>query len=234
MLIALVCLLLARRRAWARWVGGTALVLLLVLATPAVGLLLRAALESRVVPLAPSRLAALPERGTAIVVLGGGRRLYAPEFPDGEALGAASLARCRYGALLARNRGLPIAVTGGRPDGGRHAEGTLMAGFLEKELGQKVALVEDQSRDTWENALLSAHGLRRLGVRRVVLVTDAMHMPRAARAFAAQGLEVIPAPTGFEAGRALGAIDFVPSVSGLWLSTTSLREHLGAVVYRLR
>lgn len=233
-LLALACLLFARRRRWAAWLGGLSLIALLVLSTPAVGLALRAALESRVTPLTPAQLAIFSARDTMIVILGGGRRLHAPEFAEGETLGAATLARCRYGATLARASGLPLAVTGGKPSGGRHSEAALMAAFLEKELGLKVAVVEEESRDTRENAVLTQRSLAGLGVRRVVLVTDAMHLPRARVAFEAQTLEVVGAPTGFEAGRALGVVDFVPSAAGLWLSTTSLRKLLGAAVYRLR
>ncbi|HEY5637310.1 MAG TPA: YdcF family protein [Burkholderiales bacterium] len=234
LLLALLCLVFARRRRWAAWLGGVSLFALLVLSTPAVGLALRAALEARVTPLVPARLGTLAARDTMIVILGGGRRLHAPEFTGGETLGAATLARCRYGATLARASGLPVAVTGGKPDGGRHSEGALMADFLAKELGQKVSLVEEESRDTRENAVLTQRALAGLGIRRVVLVTDAVHMPRARVAFEAQNLEVVAAPTGFEAGRALSAVDFIPSASGLWLASTSLREHLGAAVYRLR
>lgn len=47
-----------------------------------------------------------------------------------------------------------------------------------------------------ENARFSAAILAPLGVTRILLVTDAFHMPRARRAFAIAGLDPIAAPTG--------------------------------------
>ena len=68
-------------------------------------------------PLGVDRIAQLKSeaRGgpsTAIVVLGGGRRLYAPEYGVSD-LESASFERLRYGAWLARQTGLPMAFSGG-------------------------------------------------------------------------------------------------------------------------
>ena len=52
----------------------------------------------------------------AIVVLGGGRYRDAPEY-GGDTVGEATLVRLRYAAKLHRETGLPLLVTGGKPEG---------------------------------------------------------------------------------------------------------------------
>ena len=65
----------------------------------------------------------------AIVLLGGGRREYAPEYL-GETVSARSLERVRYAAKLGRELGLPILVSGGSVRGQAVAEASLMADAL--------------------------------------------------------------------------------------------------------
>jgi uncharacterized SAM-binding protein YcdF (DUF218 family) len=85
---------------------------------------------------------------------------------------------------LAARTGLPLAVSGGSPNGGALGEALLMKNLLENGFRQRVTLVEDKSFDTRQNALYIAKALAGSKVRTVVLVTDVTHMPRAARAFA--------------------------------------------------
>ncbi|MGB1879583.1 MAG: YdcF family protein, partial [Gammaproteobacteria bacterium] len=65
---------------------------------------------------------------------------------------------------------------------------------LERDFRVPVRWVESVSQNTRENARLTA-GV--LDVRRIVLVTHALHMPRAMREFHAAGFDVTPAPLGF-------------------------------------
>jgi uncharacterized SAM-binding protein YcdF (DUF218 family) len=60
--------------------------------------------------------------------------------------------------------------------------------------------IEGGSIDTHENAIRSYQVLAPLGIRRILLVTSAMHMPRAAGAFRKAGFEVIAAPADFRTG----------------------------------
>jgi uncharacterized SAM-binding protein YcdF (DUF218 family) len=68
---------------------------------------------------------------------------------------------------------------------------------LEEDFGVPVRWTESASRDTRENAVNSARILRDAGVRKVLLVSHAIHLPRAQAEFEAAGMEVIPAPTAF-------------------------------------
>ncbi len=60
--------------------------------------------------------------------------------------------------------------------------------------------IEDRARNTIDNALLSAAIVRARGWRRLAVVTDAYHLPRATYIFRRCGLEVAGIPA-FPAGR---------------------------------
>ena len=53
--------------------------------------------------------------------------------------------------------------------------------------------IADKSRSTYENAKYGAELVKGRGISRIVLVTDAYHMPRAEGCFRKQGLSVAPA-----------------------------------------
>jgi len=116
---------------------------------------------------------------SAIVVLGGGRENYAPEYGRPN-LSPYSMERLRYGLWLARETALPVAFSGGIGHGqiGGATEAELAAQIAAREFGQPLQWTESTSRDTRENAELSIALLRAAGVTRIVLVTHAWHMPR--------------------------------------------------------
>ena len=96
-----------------------------------------------------------------IVVLGGGRRAYAPEY------GAAGLKprtaeRLRYGIWLSRETGLPLAFSGGVGHGALPGatEGEVAARVAREEYGRPLKWVEDRSRDTRENARMAVAMLK--------------------------------------------------------------------------
>jgi len=227
--IALGLLLLGRRRrlglalAW----GGVALNLLLVHPV-SVGWLLHGLEAERA-------LDARATRGAqAIVILGAGKRTFAPEF-GGETVNRLALERLRYGARLARETGLPVLVTGGAPTG-EAAEATLMEDALRRDFGVAVRWRETASRDTRQNAQFSAVQLRAAGVERILLVTHAAHMRRAQTEFEAQSLTVIPAPTAWLGSREDGdrVINLLPSQHSAYAGWYALHEWLGLLAYRLR
>lgn len=171
----------------------------------------------------------------AIVVLGGGRRMYAPEYGR-PTVATPSLERVRYGAWLQRETRLPIAVTGGVVSGTGPPEADVMAQALRLELGAEVRWLETRSRNTEQNAVFSRALLARDGIGRIALVTHAAHMPRAAEMFRGQGFEVLEAPTAFTTG-AEGPLqwrDWIPSTGALSVSWFALHEHLGRAWFRLR
>lgn len=177
----------------------------------------------------PITLAQL-EQAEAIVILGGGKRHYAPEYA-GETLNRLSLERVRYGARLALASGLPVLVTGGQVYGDA-AESDLMQGVLEQEFNVPVRWNEAAARDTRENARYSAALLREAGIRHIALVTHAVHMPRARAEFEAQGLQVTAAPTAWLGGPG-GVTGWLPDAHSAYAGWIATHEWLGRLAYAL-
>lgn len=203
-----------------RMLAGGSVAVLLAMSIPWVGNRALRCLEIYP-PLAIERLA----QAQAIVILGGGSYYQAPEY-GGDTVSARSLERCRYGARLARDSGLPLLATGGVVFGGR-PEAESMARVLADEFGTPVAMVETQARDTRENAVLSAQMLKRAGYSRIVLVSHASHLARAVPLFEAQGLTVIPAPTVFTTDGVSSWETVLPSAGALRNMNVFFHEWLG-------
>lgn len=176
----------------------------------------------------------LAQRADAIVILGAGREQNDPGWGGADQPGLMALERLRYAARLARASGLPMAATGGLHYGQPPSEAALMADAMQRDYGLPIRWLEEESRTTWENAVLSAELLQPQGVRRVVLVTQAWHMQRARWCFEQAGFDVITAPMGFlSAGyeRPLGG--WLPESRVIWQSSMLLNEAIGLVAYPL-
>jgi uncharacterized SAM-binding protein YcdF (DUF218 family) len=224
LLAALVGLLL-RRGERTRKAGTVlcvaALAVLWLVATP----LVADALERLAQGYPPLDLAK-PVRAQAVVILAGGVRVDAPEYGT-SAPSPTTLARVLYGARVARATALPVLVSGSR------YEAQSMDYMLRTDLGITPRWIENRSRDTRQNAQMSAAILLKDGVRSVVLVTSAAHMRRAVREFAEAGLEPVAAPTELWTRAERGVIAFVPSAGALSRSQRALYEALGLAVRAL-
>lgn len=233
---SLLLLLLIAWLGWWRWprlsrtLLGVSLFSLWILSLPVVGGGLLGLLEAAYQPVTtdPVRL----REAQAIVILGGGRNPDSREY-NGDTVNGRTLARLRYGALLHRESGLPVLVTGGRVyERDLVSEAELMAEVMQEEFRVPVSWQEGASRTTAENALFTAETLRREQIGKVLLVTHAWHMPRAAGAFASEGLEVIPAPMGFTDVEWGNLLNWLPSPAALQSTYFALHEWLGGLVYQ--
>ncbi|WP_335339728.1 YdcF family protein [Collimonas arenae] len=211
-------------------VSIASLLLLAVLSSKAGALMLAAPLEERVLSLT----AANTGGAQAIVILGGGRLANAPEYANSDVPNYWTLARLRYGARLQRQTGLPILVSGGMPEGSKDSEAALMAKCLRDDFAVPVKWLEGASDNTEQNAVFSAEILKRAGVNKILLVTDAVHMPRAQAMFVNAGFDVVAAPTIYLSRDRLTLLSFLPSGEGMQRSAYALHEWLGLLWYRLR
>ncbi len=169
----------------------------------------------------------------AIVVLGAGTSHEAPELGGLDAIGRNGLARVRYAAYLHRHSGLPILAAGGAPQGGR-SEAETMREVFEEEFHVAVRWLEANSRNTVENAKFSSEILGKSGISTIVLVTDAIHMPRAKLLFEKSGIVVLPAPTGFATSSSeFDAFLILPTASALAQSTYAITEWLALSYVRI-
>ena len=232
--------LLARRRWWGRALLVLSLAALWLLSTGYVRDELTRPLEFRSPALSAQSVAALgqlPAGTTAIVLLGGGIREQAPEYDGSDELEHFAMMRTVYAAGLARQTGLPVYATGGRPlSTAKQAEGEVMRRWLVNfGVSDTQAFAEEASENTWQNALYMKEILQAKGIARVVLVTSAWHMPRSVWCFQKQGLEVVAAPTDYlTAQKPHDARDVLPDAGALAGSSLALHEYLGLVWYRLR
>jgi uncharacterized SAM-binding protein YcdF (DUF218 family) len=228
-----------------------ALVVLLISSNRLVAAGLVRLLESQVPPAAElASLPAAPLReplAPVIVLLGGGTESFSAPRGMVEVNGAGD--RVLHALRLYRLGVAPkILVTGGNLDWSAESRSPAqdMADLL-TFLGvpEQDIWLEGESRNTYENALYSQEILQAKGIQRIILVTSAQHMPRSLGLFAAQGLEVLPAPADFNLTDSAWqqvlhprGVDFVfnllPSASSLETTTNALKEYLGMLVYRLR
>ena len=235
--LALLLLLLAW--AWVllgkRWKGsiaiGLALAILMITASPLSQAVYRQ--HEQKFPAVP--IAQSPNAG-AIVVLGGDVGI--PNAPrttsqlDGNRLFHAF-------RLYKAAKAPVIVITGGNvfPQEGLQSEAMYSKAILE-EIGvaSDAILTETDSRNTYQNAVNTRKMLGEIGIDRIILVTDAFHMPRAVAVFEKAGFEVIPSPSGFS------VVDFArpkllewwPSLGNLSKAHAVMREKLGLIVYQLR
>lgn len=168
------------------------------------------------------------QNAQAIVVLGGGVCVSAPEYGENTACGA-TLQRLKYAAWLYRHTHLPILVTGGDPKGVGVTESSVMARQLEQDFNVPVRWRESRSNDTRQNAEYSRTLLKGSGVDRILLVSQGWHLPRATRLFQQVGFDVIPAGTGFHPIDSLSVLDFLPAVKGLEASHIYFHEVIGTL-----
>lgn len=183
----------------------------------------------------------------AIVVLGGGTD--APEYPrpSVELNGAGD--RVLYAARLYKEGKAPHILLSGGYITWMGSKATTPAQDMAEILGvmgipQEALWLQGASQNTHEDALYSSQMLKEKGIRRVILVTSAIHMPRAVPLFQHEGIEVIPAPTDYSITQAewqdltRGSlaeqlINLMPNSSYLRSTSTALKEYLGMFVYRL-
>jgi uncharacterized SAM-binding protein YcdF (DUF218 family) len=187
----------------------------------------------REAPLARDEWATLAQHADAIVVLGAGRERGDLAWDSDQPTGVA-LQRERYTARLAKASGLPVLTSGGLHYGTPPTEARLMADSLQDDFGVPVRWQEGRSRTTWENAQFSAEVLLPEGIKRVVIVTQAWHMPRAVWSFKKAGFEVVPAPMGFlgvDNARPLGG--WMPEFKSIWQSGQLLNEAVGQIGYSM-
>lgn len=123
----------------------------------------------------------MPPDVRMIVVLSGGVT-YGDELVPESHLTSDTVERCFAAAeLYHAGAGKKLLLSGGKVN--------------QSHVGPQLAdamLLENTSRSTYENAVESAKLLNQLNVGRVILVTDAAHLPRATRCFRRQGIDVIP------------------------------------------
>lgn len=96
-------------------------------------------------------------------------------------------------------------------------------------------IVKDEARDTHDESERVKALVPALHVDHVVLVTSAVHMPRAVAVFRAAGIEVIPAPAHENRPWTLEwRARYLPSDPGMYEASLAAHEIFGYAYYRMR
>lgn len=232
-LLGVIGLIFWKRR-WGRALVVTSFALLWLFSTEPVRDLLTSPLEFEY-PVVDAGKALT--RDATIVLLGNGVYENASEYQGRDELGPNAMMRTAYAAGIALKSGAVIYATGGSPlADDKEPEGSVMRRWLLKfGVPEHAVFAETAANTTWENAVYMKTMLAGKGVKRIVLVTSAWHMPRAVWCFEANGFEVIPAPTDFLTAQGnYDLLSFLPSWTTLNDSGKALHEYVGLFWYRLR
>ena len=180
----------------------------------------------------------------AIVVLSSSVEPPVPPQPT-VTLDDATANRLLYGAELYRAGKAPIVILSGGQMPWAKDRPSLSQGMAEvielMGVPESAIIKETDSANTYENAVDVAKILKVRHIGRILLVTSAMHMPRALALFKHQRVGVIAAPCDFktlssseasDAGSWQGrTINLLPDADSLELTSNAWKEYLGIAVY---
>lgn len=175
-----------------------------------------------------------PEHVGAIILLGG-----ASNGPISAArqISEFNLAGDRFAETLRLAQLYPeakIVISGGMAvlsDGGEPEAETAQRFFLGLGIPQDRLVLENQARNTEENAEFSKSLLAGIEGPKL-LVTSAFHMPRSMGLFRKAGIEVLPWPTDYRSSGLEGlGVDVTNPVDNLMTMTTAVREWIGLAAY---
>lgn len=140
--------------------------------------------------------------GAAGIIVLGGAIENLPSLNDGPHLNESGDRMVEAVRLAARFPSLPVLFSGGKadilPNRGSETEAAVAKRFFQAfGVTMPRLILEDGSRNTLENAVLSARILQPKPSQKWILVTSAFHMPRAKALFEARGFEILPRPVDF-------------------------------------
>lgn len=184
------------------------------------------------------------EEVDAVIVLGGMsnplRQITTfPEFTDG-------VERILIGEKLFLLRKTKLILISGATGYIRQSitpESIPLKQYLLYSIPEESILIDDLSRNTYENAIESLKICKDHSIKKVYLITSAFHMYRAYHVFQHvlkheypnYPLTILPYPVDYRSLRTIAGIeDFFPNDVALNKSTTAIKEFIGIVAYYLK
>lgn len=233
LVLGVIALLLAGfgRKRLASLLGGTALFWLWLWSLPVASMWLRGYIEQ---PFPETTVESLPQ-ADAIVVLGGA--IQPPSIDEMYPNLGAAADRVWHAARLYHADKAPLLVLSGGSDSSLRSVSEAQAmQWLLSDLGIPcdAMVLEDRSRNTQQNARLTASLLRERNLDSILLVTSALHMRRALPFLRGEGLQVNAAATDHEARSMPGWQRWLPDAGALEGSARALKEWVGFHVSRYR
>lgn len=218
------------KRGAVRWLLAAWVLLLLVSWRP-FSIVLAGTLEWQT-----SRFNAQPNGEQAIVVLSGGVYTLDPPRPD-VITDQHTYARCRNAAWLYHHGWrVPVVLTGGYTADSKNLAATMAEVMVKEGVAPEQIWTESGSTSTYENARMVARLLHPRGIHRILLVTEAYHMPRSQAAFRKAGFDVVASPCFYQNSAFKGTwLDWLfPMPKSIVLCEDVIHEWLGLILYRVR
>jgi uncharacterized SAM-binding protein YcdF (DUF218 family) len=183
--------------------------------------------------------AAADARGaTVVVVLGAGNQTIQARGLTLNRVSWAGALRVLEGARLYQLLDRPtIIVSGGvtgRDEGARPEGEAMRDAILQLGVAADHVVVEAESKNTREEAILIARMLADRPRQPIVLVTSPTHMPRSLAVFREAGFDPVPSAAAYTSDHSLDRLRWLPSEVGLMLLDTVVYDAAANWYYRLR
>jgi uncharacterized SAM-binding protein YcdF (DUF218 family) len=171
-----------------------------------------------------------------ILMLGGSLYEKSPDISGQGAPGPDTMMRLVTAARLHHRLGIPIVVSGGKVFPADTPIAHIAKRFL-VDLGicPDAVILEDRSRDTFENALYCKSICEQHGFKNPLMVTSGYHVKRALLCFNKVGLTVTPFPCALTTwpGKKYGWRHALPSAGALHAVSSACHEWIGLLYSRL-
>lgn len=179
----------------------------------------------------------LPDRVDGVILLGGAADADLSRLNGEIALNDAAERPIAFIEIMRAHPEARGLATGGNgslfPKGGREDEPT-RALFRSVGFDDARVVYENESRDTWENAVFSRRLVDPKPEEVWVLITSAAHMPRAAGVFRRVGWNVFPHPVDRRVPRgSVGDLSARDAATAWKRLSDATREWVGLAAYRL-
>ncbi|MBI2513256.1 MAG: YdcF family protein [Opitutae bacterium] len=222
--IVTLLVLLAAWKKW-RWAAIVAVLVLLASSTGVVANLLLRPLENAY----PARSIASVSAADAVLVLGG-------VMSPGKEVGlvtewSEAVERFEAGVEIVQRDKARMLLFTGDPRG---SEGSaLQREAIERGVPRERTAVIGAVGNTADEAEQLRRYAAQHGLKRVLLVTSAWHLPRAMRLFRSAGVEITAFPVDYRAlpSRTLPYLDWIPNAGSLGKTELALRECYGMAFY---
>lgn len=221
-----------------RWLGRASLTIALILVFIPVQTLMRTHLEQKFPIPTP-----LPEQIAGVIVLGGSVSPTLTHAYDQVNLNDSVERMTQALPILQKYPLVPLIYTGGS---GKIIQEQTTEAAVAKRFYREIGWdsfrfhFEDKSRNTYQNAVFSRELInQKFGTdmhhpkdgQKWILITSAVHMPRAMHVFESDGWAVIPYPVDFQRA---GEIDWIPHYNFISHAThlgPVLHEYIGILAY---
>ncbi len=150
---------------------------------------------------------------------------------------ATATSRVDTAANLYKAQRAPIIIVSGAALEGKTSEAQIMANSLkQQDIPPEAVVQENRSYTTYENAVYTAQALKQRHINHVLLVTSALHMPRAMAVFSKLGIGVTAAPSAPQIVVPVqqGFSFWQPNMRALEASRSIVKEYVGLLVYWVR